>query len=208
MPAAKRDDLAIKIEIDGLRRRVGREVQDDRDRGWNTVLDGLLELTEKVVFRTDRDVADRGARHDETESMNGIARVWDEDDVARRSNRLGEIGQPFFRAESDDDLSIRVDLDPEAASIIGRASAAQTGDAARYRIAVGFWILHCFDELGDDVRRRCPIGIAHAEIDDVASGGTGLCFQRVDLGEDIRRETLDAVELFGHGSSRRVDAEV
>jgi len=92
VPAAKRDDLAIKIEIDGLRCRVGREIQDDRDWCRNAVLDGLLELTEEVHFRTDRDVADRGARHDETESMNGIARVRDEDDVARRSNRLGEIG--------------------------------------------------------------------------------------------------------------------
>ena len=51
------------------------------------------------------------------------------------------------------------------------------------------------DQLGDDVRRRRPVGVAHAEIDDVATGGARLRLQRVDLGEDVGRQALDAVEL-------------
>ena len=193
-----RNDLAVEIEIDGLRSRVGREVEDDREWCRNAVLNRFFELAKKVEFRTDRHVAYRRARHDETEGMDRVAWVRHENDVAGRGDRLGEVGEPFFRAEGDDDLFFRVELDPEAPSVIGSTSSAQTGDAARDRVAMSSWILHRFNELGDDVRRRRPVGIAHAEIDDVASGGARLGFQRVDLGKDIRGKALDAIKLFGH----------
>ena len=46
VPAAERNDLAIEIEIDSLSSRVGREVEDDRERRRNAVLDGFFELRE------------------------------------------------------------------------------------------------------------------------------------------------------------------
>src|SRR5580700_5367699 len=136
--------------------------------------------------------------------MDRVARVRDENDVARCGDRLGEIGEPFLRAESDNDLPFGVELDPEAARIVASAGAAQAGNAARYRIAVSSRVLYRFDELGDDVGWRRPVGITHAEIDDIAPGGARLGFQRVDLGEDIRWKALDAVKLFGHVGSIQV----
>ena len=64
-----------------------------------------------------------------------------------------------------------IELDLEAPRVVGGAGAAQAGDAARYRIAVGSRVLHRFDELGDDMRGCRAVGIPHAEIDHVAPGG-------------------------------------
>ena len=112
------------------------------------------------------------------------------------------LASPSFEPEGDDDLALGVELDIEAPRIIAGAGAAQPGDAARHRIAVRLGVLHRLDQLGDDVRRGRPVGIAHAEIDDVAPLGARLRLQRVDLGEDVGRQALDAIELFGHGDTR------
>ena len=165
----------------------------------------LFQLGEKVEFGADRHMAHRGAGHDKAESVDRVARVRHQHDVARPGDRLREVGQPLLGAEGDDDLALGIDLDIEAAGVIAGAGAAQPGDAARHRIAVGLRVLHRLDELGDDVRRGRAVGIAHAEIDHVAPGGARLGLQRVDLAEDVGRKALDAVEILGHGGSTAVD---
>ena len=200
--AAEIDDLAVEIEIDGLRRRVGREVEHDRERRRHRVLRRLFQLGEEIVTRADRHVPHRRAGHDEAEGVDRIARVRHQDRVARRGDRLRQIGQPLLRSERDDDLALGIEFDIEAARVIAGAGAAQPGDAARGRIAVRLRVLHALDELGDDMRRGRPVRVAHAEIDHVAPGGARLRLQRVDLGEDIGRQALDAVEFFGHGDKR------
>ena len=199
--AAEIDDLGVEIEVDRLRRRVGREVEDDRERGRNAVLHRLLQLAEEVEFGADRDMTHGGAGHDEAEGVDRIARVRHEHRVARRGDRLGQIGEPLLRAERDDDLALGIELDMEAAGVIAGTGAPQPGDAARCRIAVGLGVLHRLDQLGDDMRRGRPVGVAHAEVDDVAPLGARLRLQRIDFGEDIGRQALDAVELFGHGGT-------
>ena len=166
--AAEIDDLAVEIEIDGLRRRVGREIQHDRERRRHGVLRRLFQLGEKIVTRADRHVPHRRAGHDEAEGVDRIARVRHQDRIARRGDRLRQIGQPLLRAERDDDLALRIEFDVEAPRVIAGAGAAQPGDAARDRIAVRLRVLHAFDELGDDMRRGRPVRVAHAEIDHVA----------------------------------------
>ncbi|MNL83750.1 hypothetical protein D3C87_2114840 [compost metagenome] len=49
-----------------------------------------------------------------------------------------------------------------------------------------------FGELGDDVRRRGPVGVAHAHVDDVFATAAG---GQLELGrdvEDVGREAIDA----------------
>ena len=53
-------------------------------------------------------------------------------------------------------------------------------------------------QLGDDMRRRRAVGIAHAEIDDVLAARAGRRLHRVDLGEDVGRQAADAVEFVVH----------
>jgi hypothetical protein len=115
-----------------------------------------------------------------------IARIGDQHDIARCGDRLGQIGKAFLRAERYDDLALGIELDPEPARVVAGASPAQPGDAARDRIAVSPRVLHRLDQFGDDMRWCGTVGVAHAEIDDVAPGGSRLGFERVDFAEDIR----------------------
>ena len=94
------DDLFVEIEIDGLCRRIGREIENDRERRWDTVPYRLLYLGEEVEFRAHRNMAYRGASHDEAKGVDRIARVRDKDDVAGRGDRLREVGEalPSIRA--------------------------------------------------------------------------------------------------------------
>ncbi len=149
----------------------------------------------------DRDIAHRRAGDDETEGVDRIARARHQHDIARRRDRLGEVGEPLLGAEGDDDLRLGIELDTEAPPVIARLRAPQPGDAARHRIAVGARILHRLDQLVDDMGGRRPVGIAHAEIDHVAPGRSRLRLQGIHFGENIGRQALDTIEIFGHGGS-------
>ena len=195
---AEVDDRAVEIEIDDLRRRVRRVVQHQRQRLRHRVLHRALERRQEFGERRaarHRDVAHRAAGDDEAVGMDRIARVGHQHDVARRGDRLREIGQALLRAQRDDDLALGIELDVEAALVIGRLRLAQAGDAARRRIAVGARVGGGLDQLGDDVRRGRQVGIAHAEIDHVLAGGAGACLHGVHFREDVGRQALQAVKF-------------
>jgi hypothetical protein len=133
--------------------------------------------------------------------MDRIAGIGHQQDVARAGDGGGEIGQPFLRSQGDDAFALGIDLDPEPALVIGRLGFPQTGNAARHRIAVRARIARRLDQLVDDMLRRRLIGVAHAEIDDVFTGGASSGLHRVDFSEDVRREALDAVKFGFHDLS-------
>ena len=86
---------------------------------------------------SDRHRADHAARHQEAEGMDRIGRVRAQHHVARRGDRLRHVGEAFLGAERRDDLRVGIELHAEAAGVIGGLGAAQAGNAARGRIAVG-----------------------------------------------------------------------
>ena len=57
--------------------------------------------------------------------MDRIARVGHQHDVARRGDRLRDVGEAFLGAERGDDLRVRIELHAEAARVIGGLRAAQ-----------------------------------------------------------------------------------
>ena len=62
-------------------------------------------------------------------------------------------------------------------------------------------LLRGLDHLVDDVLGRGAVGIAHAEVDDVFAAAARGDFQLPGDVEDVRREALNAAELF-HDDSR------
>ena len=52
------------------------------------------------------------------------------------------------------------------------------------------------------------VGIAHAEVDDVLAARARRGLHRVDFGEDVGRQALDAVEFVGHAARHDRDAAV
>jgi hypothetical protein len=131
-----------------------------------------------------------------------VARVRHQDHVAGAGDRLGEIGKTFLRAERDDRLVLRVEVDTEAPRVIGRVRLAQARNAARHRVAVRARVLNGFGQLCDNMRGRGQVGIAHSQIDDVVAHGACLGLLRVHFGEHVGRQTLDAIELVVHGADR------
>ena len=195
VPAAKLYDLAIEIEVGDQRRRVGRVVQDKGHRLRHRMHDRALERRQERRVRYDGHGAHGAAGDDKAELVDRIGRARHQDDVAGRRDRLGQVGQALLGAQRHNRLVLGIDLDAEAARVVGGQSAPQTGNAARVRVAVGAPVLHRLDQLGDDVRRRRHVGIAHAEVDDVVAGGASLRLHRVDFGEYVRGQPLDAIEL-------------
>ena len=88
-----------------------------------------------------------------------------------------------------------IELHPEAALVISGLRLAQAGNAARRRIAVSARAGDRLDELVDNVLGRRHVRVAHAEINDVGSPVAGGGLQLVDLFEDVRRQTFDAMKL-------------
>ena len=127
--------------------------------------------------------------------MDRIARVRHQHDVARRGDRLRDVGEAFLGAERGDDLGVGIELHPEAALVIGGLRAAQARNAARGRIAVGARLAERILQLLEHVRRRRQIGIAHAEIDDVGAAVARTGLRPVHLFEHVGRQSADAVEI-------------
>ena len=55
-----------------------------------------------------------------------------------------------------------------------------------------------FAQFFDDVIGRRQIGIAHAQVDDVTARMACRSAHRVDFGDDIGRQALDAVKFVFH----------
>ena len=143
-------------------------------------------VAKKLRRRLRRHRADDAARHQEAEGVDRIARIGHQHDVARRGDRLRDVGEAFLGAERGDDLGVRIELHAEAARVIGGLRAAQPGNALGRRIAVGARLAERLLHLLDDVRRRRQVRIAHAEIDDVGAGVAGHRLGAVDLSRTRR----------------------
>ena len=174
-----------------------------RDRLGNGVFHRALERPEKRRVGLNRNRADGTPGHQEAERVNRIGRVWNDNDVARRRDRLRHVGEAFLGAERGDDLRFRIELYAETPRVIGGLGAAQTGNPFGRRIAVGARLADGLFELLDDVRRRRQIGIAHAEIDDVGAAIARRRLGAIDHLEHVRRQAADAIKLF-HDLNRLV----
>ena len=158
-----------------------------------------FERPEKRGVGLDRHRTDGAAGHQEAEDVDRIGRIGNDDDVARRGDRLRDVGEAFLGAERGDDLGFRIELHAEAARVIGGLRAAQARNALGRRIAVGARLADRLLELLDHVRGRRQIGIAHAEIDDVGAAIAGHRLGAVDLLEHVRRQPADAIKFFHEG---------
>jgi hypothetical protein len=156
-----------------------------------------IQRPQHVLIRRRRDAAHRGPGDDEAELMDRVGRVRHQDGVARAGDRRGQVGQALLGAQSGDDLGFRVEVDRETALIVGSQGAPQPGDALAEGIAMGPRILHRLNQFRDDMWRRRAVGIAHAEVDNVLSGTTGLCLGCIYFGEDVRWKAADTMELAG-----------
>jgi hypothetical protein len=189
------DDLLEEIQLDALRRRVPRKVQDQHLRLGPGVLNGALQLLEEVHVRRQTHVTHVRAGDDESIGMDRIGRIRHQDRIPCPHGRKRQVGKTLLRADGDDRLAVRIQMDVEAIAIPMTDGAAQPRDPARDRVAVSVLADGRLDQLVDDVLRRRLVGIPHPEVDDVLAPCSRFGLQLVDDVEDIRRQPLDAVKI-------------
>ena len=160
----------------------------------------MLELGEEIDAGRERNLTDVGAGDDRTVDVDRIAGVGHEHGVAAAERREHQMRDALLRADGDDGFAIGIELDAPAALIPVADRAAEPRDALRHRVAVRVAALHRLDQLGDDVRRRRAVGIAHAEVDDVLAAAAGGHLQLGRDRKDVGRQAREARKLrFGSG---------
>jgi hypothetical protein len=99
--------------------------------------------------------------------VDGVARVGHQHGVAAVQRGQHQVRQAFLGADGDDGFAVGVDVHGVAVAVPVADGAAQARDAFAGAVAVGVGALRHFGQLGHDVRRRGPVGVAHAHVDDV-----------------------------------------
>ena len=203
MLAGERDDLLEERQLDALRGRIRRKIEDQHLGLRERELDRVLELGEEIDSRRERYLTNIGAGDDRPVDVDRIARIGDEHSVAAARCGEHQMRDAFLRPDRDDRFVVGIELDTPAARVPVTDRPPQSRNAFRNRIAVRIPALHRFDELGDDVRRRRTVGISHAEVDDVlAAPACG----HLELGgnrKNVRRQARQARKVgFWSGHSK------
>jgi hypothetical protein len=154
-----------------------------------------LQLLEEVHIRRQTHMAHVRPGDDESVGMDRIGRIGHQHRVARPHGGERQMRQPLLRADGDDRLAVRVQLNVETGLGTSADRLAQTRNAARHRVAMGVLTLRHLDQLVHDVLRGRLVGVAHAEVDDVLAPRSRLGLQLIDDVEDIGRQSLDAMEI-------------
>jgi len=183
------------------------QLRRSRDRGRRVVRvrddDGARPAPARGFL--DRVHAGGGGRSDHLraceprrDAVDRVRRGGDDDAVARLHQHPHQVCEPLLRADRVHDLGLRVELHTEAACVPLGDGAPQLLDPAARRVAVVAGERGRLAELRHRRLRRADVGVAEAEVDDVASRAAQLALQLVDAREDVRRQVADAPEVRDH----------
>ncbi|MNZ59380.1 hypothetical protein D3C78_774180 [compost metagenome] len=200
-----------EIQLDALRRRVRGEAKNHHLRLGDRLADRPLKLVEEVHTRHQRHRTHLGTGNHGTVDMNRITGVGYQHGVAMIQGGKHQVSQAFLGTNGNDGFAFRVDLDLVAVFVPPRNRPAQARNATGCRVAMSVFTLGDLHQFFDDVRWRCPVGVAHAQVDDVLA--TTAC-GHLEFGgdvEDVRGETINARKaarrtLVSHGFLEDVSA--
>ena len=132
----QRDDFLEELQIDALRGRIRREAEDQHLRLGRELADRALELGEEVDARRHAHRADVGAGDDRAVDVDRVRGIGHQHRVAALEAGEHQVREAFLRADGDDRLGVRVELDAVAALVPVADRLAQARDALRDRVAV------------------------------------------------------------------------
>ncbi len=124
-----------------------------------------------------------------------VTRVRHQHDIALVERGHAEVRNAFLGADGDDGLGGRVELNAIALRVPVGDGLAQAGNAFRKRVAMRLRPLGGFNHLINDVLRCRPIGVTHAEVDDIFAAASRGCLQFAGDVEDVRGQAFEAREL-------------
>ena len=200
------DDLLEERQVDALAGRVRREVQDQHLRLRVRLLHRTVEFVEEIHPWRHPHMADVSAGDDRAVDVDRVAWIGHQHDVAALEGGERQVGNALFRPDGDDGLAVRIEFHPVPGLVPVADGLAQARNALGHRVAMGIRTLRGLDHLGDDVRRRRTVGVAHRQVDDVlAAAARGHLQFRRDV-EHVRWQASDSREffhLFSHLAPRR-----
>ena len=104
-----------------------------------------------------------------------------------------DVGDGLLRAQRGHDLALGVESDAEAPPVVGGHRLAEQQGALVRRVLVRGGVPRRLGEGRDDVLGCRRVGVADAEADDVDAGRPPGGDLALDLGEQVRRQALDAL---------------
>ena len=192
----ERDDLLEERQLDALRGRVRREADDQHLRlrdDSRIVRSSSAKKSTSGVMRTERMSAPAmtGAV-----DVDRIARVGHQHRVAAAERGEHQVRDALLRADGDDRLGVRVEVDVPAALVPVADRAAQPRNALRHRVAVRVAALRRLDQLV----RRCARGV----------GPSGLPMPKSMMSSPRRRAAIfsSVVMLKTYGGRRSMRAKL
>ncbi len=168
----QRNHALEKIQLDALRGRVRGKTEDHHLRLRVAFADRPFQLVKEIDARHQRHRTHLRAGNYRAVNMNGVAGIRHQHGVAVIERRQHQMRQSLFRADGDDRLRFRIDIDRIAIGIPAGDGATQAWNAARGRVAVGVIALRHLTEFFHDMRRRSAVRVAHAEIDNIFAAPT------------------------------------
>ena len=188
----------VEGQIDRFRGGIARVIDHQHRRTRDSVGHRIVERLPVAFVGRGRHRADRRTRDDEAVCVDRIGGTGRKDDVARRADRGRHRRETFLRAHRHHHFALGIEIDVEAAAVVIGLRLTQARDAFRLRIAMRGRLGRDFAQFVDHMLRRGLVGIAHAQIDDVAPRLPRGMPHRIDFGDDIGGHAFDAVEFVGH----------
>ena len=150
---------------------------------------------------------DRGAREARAGQVDRVARARHDRAVARSEQHPHQVGEALLGPDRRHDLGVGIEVDVEEHLVAVGDRETQIRDAATRAVAVILRVVRGLGQLLDGHVGTGQIGIAEAEVDDVASVCARVGLQPVDLCEDVGRQAGDASKLhLGNVTQARLDA--
>ncbi len=144
-----------------------------------------LQVGAEAKRSLQRHRVDVGSGEHAARPINGVAWVGHQADLTRVQGCEGEMGDPFLRPDQGEDLGIRVEVDAITHFAEGRDRPPQLRSALVEGVLVKRRVLDVVLKAPDNRSGSGPVGIAHSQIDDVATRGKGGFLLLVNLGEEI-----------------------
>ncbi len=143
-----------------------------------------------------------------TRGVDRVARVRSQTHVELIEKGQADVGQALLGAEQWHHLGIGVEPDAEPALVEVHHGGAKLERAAVAGVLVTSGVVRRLREGRHDVRRRGCVGVADAQADDVCAGRPACGDLALDLGEQVRRQALNALRephqaMWSRNSSER-----
>ncbi len=168
-------------------------VQPEHPRARRHVGGDRLQVGQKAVLLAKWQRVRLASGEHRPDGIHRICGIRHQRHVARIDEAQCDVPDAFLRPDERQHLFRRIELYPEAAFVPVGHGLAEFREPLRFRITVVRRLLCGRGQRVDDVRRRRQVGVADAERDDVDPLRLLLRHLLADLGEQIRRQFLDAV---------------